>query len=221
MNLPRTLCIAALAAAIPCGAAEIAYEVLPDIPAVKWCDTECGNVVKAIYLKDAAGSGVVFFADSGPQVTKQPPPPGISPESMAATASRDLQAVRYSTWPKDQRAIKLWQVHDYIHDCIASLEAEFSLKHIRVTDLDRNGLAEVWIPYSMTCHGDVSPRRLKIIMYEGSKKLAVRGEELLRIPGEVYGGRATLSAPAGTPKSIIDYAKALWKEFSGGGSVKP
>ena len=222
MRPVKSFCFtAALACAIPCGAAgTITWEELPPIPAVKWCDSECGTVVKSFYLRDDAGSGVVLFADSGKQFKKQPPPPGISEKDMATAVSRDLQVVRYSTWPEDGRAIKLWQVHDYIHDCVADLDARFFMQEIRITDLDRDGRAEVWMPYCMTCRGDVSPKRLQIVMYEGPDKLAVRGEELLRLPtGETFGGKAKIQAPAGTPKVILDYAKALWKKISAGGSA--
>ena len=41
------------------------------------------------------------------------------------------------------------------------------------------GQSEIWVPYLIRCAGDVSPSTMKIIMYEGQKKHALRGRNLL------------------------------------------
>ena len=55
---------------------------------------------------------------------------------------------------------------------ITSIGAMHQPDSVKITDLDGDGLAEVWLAYEMWCKGDVSPSKLKVIMYEGSRKHA-------------------------------------------------
>jgi hypothetical protein len=61
------------------------------------------------------------------------------------------------------------EVNDFIKDCMVDIDAAFKKNSLKVTDLDKNGIAEIWVMYEMACKGDVSPSDLKIIMYEGKQ----------------------------------------------------
>lgn len=111
----------------------------------------------------------------------------------------------------------VWKVNDFIKDCIVDIEAEFKKNTLSVTDLDKNGIAEVWIMYKMACKGDVSPSNLKIIMYEGKQKFAMRGETKIRSGMENHGkpifegGSYTFDkAFQQGPETFRDYAVKLW-----------
>lgn len=107
----------------------------------------------------------------------------------------------------------VWRMHDYVHDCETSATAEFSPDSPLVTDVDGNGLAEVWLVYYISCHGDVSPDGMKILMYEGGKKHALRGETFVHVDGQDMGGTYTADpAMRAAPQAIRRYADQLWQE---------
>lgn len=70
---------------------------------------------------------------------------------------------------------KTWKVYDFINDCPVDLDAKFIKNTFQVTDLNKDGIGEIWIMYNTVCHGDVSPTDMKIIMYQGTQKYTIRG----------------------------------------------
>ncbi|MBQ4132622.1 MAG: hypothetical protein IJD04_02680 [Desulfovibrionaceae bacterium] len=107
----------------------------------------------------------------------------------------------------------IWQIHDYVHDCEASVTTEFAEENPVITDLDGNGVSEVWIVYYIGCRGDISPEGMKIIMFEGSRKYALRGETLIQMPGMEMGGDYEAD-PAfnSAPPAFLQYARQLWQK---------
>ncbi len=107
-----------------------------------------------------------------------------------------------------------WKVYDNIVDCDVDLEAKFIKKTLQATDLDKDGIAEIWLMYKTVCHGDVSPCTMKIIMYEGQEKYAMRGENKVQFSEKEYQGgkykfdKAFFFAPA----VFRNFAEKLWKK---------
>ncbi|MBQ7618410.1 MAG: hypothetical protein IJS50_06000, partial [Desulfovibrio sp.] len=99
------------------------------------------------------------------------------------------------------------------HNCETSLSLEFAKSSPIVTDLDHNGLAEVWLTYYLACRGDVSPEGMKIIMYENGQKYALRGETFLHVDGQDLGGKYQLdSAFKKAPEVFRRFADQLWQK---------
>jgi len=102
-----------------------------------------------------------------------------------------------------------WKVYDYVEDCDVDMDLYFVDKTFAVTDLNKDGKAEVWIMYKNSCRGDVSPAPMKIIMYQDNKKFAVRGTT--KVPGN--GGEFTFDdAFKKAPAEFRQYAEKLWKQ---------
>lgn len=113
----------------------------------------------------------------------------------------------------------VWKVNDFVKDCIVDIDAAFKKNSLSVTDLDKNGIAEVWAMYEIACKGDVSPSDLKIIMYEGKQKFAMRGESKIQTGMESHGkpvfagGSYTFDkAFQQGPEVFREYAKKLWNK---------
>lgn len=107
-----------------------------------------------------------------------------------------------------------WKIYDFENNCMVDVEATFLKNTFQVTDLNNNGIAEVWIMYKTACHGDVSPYAMKIIMYEGTRKFAMRGENKVKISEtEYYGGTYKFdNAFADGPKEFREFALKLWNK---------
>ena len=108
----------------------------------------------------------------------------------------------------------MWRIYDYNKGCGLDLDFYFIDKALSVTDLDKNGIAEIWVMYKNACHGDVSPVPIKIIMYEGNKKYALRGESKVKISAtEFMGGNFTLDDNFKNGNIVFrQYAEKLWTQ---------
>ena len=105
-------------------------------------------------------------------------------------------------------------IYNFIKDCPVDIKANFIKNTFAVTDLNKDGNAEIWVMYKTVCHGDVSPSDMKIIMYENDKKYAVRGTNKVKYTAKDYiGGEYTFDeAFKKAPKVFRDYATKLWKK---------
>lgn len=89
----------------------------------------------------------------------------------------ELIAHLYTT--KGQKTQRLWQLYDYTPCDGLDVIAEFANNKAIVTDINKNGISEVSMPYYLGCRGGVSYDEMKIIMYEGPQKFAMRGNSAL------------------------------------------
>jgi len=112
-----------------------------------------------------------------------------------------------------------WKIYDFVADCPVDIVAGFIDNTFKITDLDKNGIAEIWMMYKTGCHGDVSPSEMKIIMYEGSQKFAMRGENKVQFgiddngKPQFNGGNYMLDKNfENAPEVFKTYAKNLWSK---------
>ncbi|CAM3476908.1 VCBS repeat-containing protein [Flavobacterium longum] len=105
----------------------------------------------------------------------------------------------------------IWKLYDFEKDCPVDVEAEFM--DDAITDLDNDGINEIWLVYKKACRGDVSPSEMKIIMYEGGKKYAMRGENKVQVSEkETYGGNYTFDEAFSKAKIFQKFALKKWQE---------
>lgn len=93
-----------------------------------------------------------------------------------------------------------WTIKDGV-DCPGlDADAAFFTDAVSVTDVNRDGVAEVSVPYKMFCGGGIDAETIKIIMRQGREKYALRGESLVRLPGQAaFGGSYKLDAALALP----------------------
>ncbi|MDQ1920133.1 M949_RS01915 family surface polysaccharide biosynthesis protein [Massilia pseudoviolaceinigra] len=139
-----------------------------------------GTLVKAERIVDRAGEHLlVVTLDSGPSTAAKATP--------GAAERFELFAVLYTR--KDKAWPQTWIIEDHV-DCPGlDSSAKFFPDYITVTDLDKNGMAEVTVPYTMSCGGGVDANELKVILRQGEQKLALRGTTLRNTRvSAAYGG---------------------------------
>ncbi len=164
-----------------------------------------GHIRKAITWKDSLGTNYILATETGEYQTKDQQDEDFKNAALYVyhyVASGD--------------SIKLlWRVYDYSKDCPFDLSVKFIDNIFKVTDLDKNGIAEVWIMYENHCTSDVSPAPTKIIMYEGRKKYAVRGENTVQVSeNDFMGGQYTLDENFKNGKPVFrQFAIDLWKNI--------
>lgn len=111
---------------------------------------------------------------------------------------------------------KVWEVKDFVRECPVDLRLDYIPRTLSITDLDENGIAEVAFMYVLSCKGDVSPDDVKLIMYEGNNKYAIRGTNIVSPPEFIseYEGLTNVDPSFNkAPKEFLDHAMKMWERF--------
>jgi hypothetical protein len=166
-----------------------------------------GKIKTAVHWVDSLGDNIAIMTETGIYQSKK-----FKHENDGG----DAELFAYHFIVKDDSAFQTWRVYDFISDCPVDIEAEFIKKSFQVTDLNLDGVSEIWIMYKTVCHGDVSPCDMKIIMYQGQQKYAIRGQNKVKVSdNEFYGGDYKFDkAFADGPKEFLEFAKKLWNKNS-------
>ena len=161
-----------------------------------------GQIVNAVSFKDSLGHNIVITTETGETQSK------VEPDS------RDAALYAYHFYSKGDSIQTSWKINDYIKDCPVDLKANYIKHTFAVTDLNKDGKAEVWLMYKTVCHGDVSPSDMKIIMYEAGNKYAVRSTNKVKVSEKDYmGGEYKFDeAFKKAPEVFKVYATQLWKK---------
>lgn len=90
----------------------------------------------------------------------------------------------------------------------------FIEKSFAITDLNKDGKAEFWMMYKVSCQGDVSPVPMKLIRYQDDKKFAARGTTQVKMSATKYiGGKFVFDeAFKNAPVEFRQYAEKLWEQ---------
>ena len=162
-----------------------------------------GKIKTAVRWVDSLGDNVAISTETGIYQSKK-----FKHENNGG----DAELFTYHYLVKGDIAFQTWRVYDFISDCPVDIEAKFVKNSFQVTDLNQDGIGEIWILYKIVCHGDVSPCDMKIIMYQGQQKYAMRGQNKVQISDkEFYGGDYKFDkAFTDGPKEFLEFAKKLW-----------
>ncbi|WP_177196602.1 M949_RS01915 family surface polysaccharide biosynthesis protein [Duganella sp. CF517] len=100
-----------------------------------------------------------------------------------------------------------WDIRDGV-DCPGlDADAGFFPAATTFTDLNHDGRMEVTVSYRTFCGGGVDPYVVKVILRDGATKLAIRGESLVRFPGQPpFGGEHKHD------KALLSPAYAAYKQ---------
>lgn len=167
-----------------------------------------GEIKNAVRWKDKMGDNIVLTTETGIYQ---------SDKFQHENEGGDAELFAYHYTIHEGRSNLVWKVYDYISDCPVDIEAKFIKDTFNITDLDENGIAEIWIMYTTVCHGDVSPANMKIIMYEVFTKHAMRGRNRITLgPNEdgstfIEGGEYVFDDRfLNSRKEFQEYAINLW-----------
>ncbi len=137
---------------------------------------------------------------------------GVFGNKQNNTSSAKLSAALFLK--NDTGFVQQWKLNDLVNDCDVDVVCQFYKNHLAITDLNKNGIAEVTMVYTLSCRGDVSPNEKKLIMYESRKKYAMRGAELLIMQKDTVGGSMTADAQfAELSPEVQQFVKDHWQKF--------
>jgi hypothetical protein len=167
-----------------------------------------GNIKDAIQWKDRSGKHILIISETGIYQNQR-----FSHQKDGSDA--ELFAYHYKL--SKQGVARVWKLYDVIADCPVDIELAFIENTLQLSDLNHDGVAEIWLMYKKVCHGDVSPADMRIILYQGNKKHIMNGQNkvLTRIDdqGKKHYTGGTFSfdrAFKQAPKIYRTFAQKLW-----------
>jgi hypothetical protein len=163
-----------------------------------------GKIINAVRWSDKLGDNIVVTTETGE----------ITNKASLSEDTRDAAIYGYHYILSKNNAVLNWRVYDFVKDCAFDIEANFIKNTLQITDLNRDGVAEIWLMYKIACFSDVSPHDMKIIMYQNKNKFAIRGQnKVILSEDQQYGGDYTADkAFTNGPKVFLDFAKKMWNK---------
>ena len=163
-----------------------------------------GKIKAAVRWNDKVGDHIVITTETGETPSKSAPSENF----------KDAELYAYHYLVGKDSTYLTWKVYDFVKECPLELEARFIKNTFQVTDLNNDGVAEVWLMYKTVCHIDVSPCEMKIIMYQGQQKFVMKGLNKVKVTAnEFFGGDYTFDkAFTDGPSVFRDFAKKLWDD---------
>lgn len=170
-----------------------------------------GNIVTGKRWKDDNGENITIICTTKEKVSRD--------EYSESVLTKEIYAYNYAN--SGGKFAQLWKMSDFVKECPFDITLEYKENSLSLTDIDKNGIAEITFMYMNDCRSDVSPGSLKLMMYENKTKYALRGESRIDIEGEEEGyasiheggkyeiDKSFKSAPAG----FLDYAKSHWQKY--------
>ena len=161
-----------------------------------------GRIVQQKLVKDRLGAGRVIYA--------------AEQSSAGQGQTTLLHAYRYNGDPEDAELI--WIVSDGIENCALKQEARFAAGAPVTTDLDGDGLLEIWTGCIAACSDSPGPMNLTLTMYEGRDRHVMRGTTFAEVePGVSEGGRGDMDTAFRTGPAVFrKYAEELWHQWAFG-----
>ncbi|MEL6256804.1 MAG: hypothetical protein AAFR87_32695, partial [Bacteroidota bacterium] len=140
---------------------------------------------------------------------------------------------------KGSNYILLWDIYDFVRDCMSDMWLGLLPNSTQVTDWDEDGITETSLIYKLSCRSDVSPSDMKILIHENEVKMGLRGTMILEMDKERMGtdfepdaSKIDLSNKSeidqymgmmgrykneddfkGQPKVFLENARKLWMNF--------
>lgn len=164
------------------------------------------NIISSFLINDKKGQNLLLLT-SKESISQIMPTKG-SNEKI------DLKATYYNK--VNDKWVQEWNIKDGVDCPGVDFSAKFLIKNMTVTDLNKDGLAEITVPYKMFCGGGVDSEIIKIIMRQENKKLALRGLSYIKISDkESMGGTYKLDSDLNLNinKPFKAHIENIWKKI--------
>lgn len=125
-----------------------------------------GKVQEALKWNDELGENILVTSSVDPYDDK-------NKEQGEDGKTAELYAYHFAK--KDGQFIEVWSLFDAEKSCPFDITCGFIPGSATVTDLDKDGIAETKVQYSLACRSDVSPANMKLMMYENGVKYGLKG----------------------------------------------
>jgi hypothetical protein len=166
--------------------------------------TYSGKAVHSLTWKDREGRHVFIASESGLAQTA---------DSAGSDLKRGTITARHYVLADTNRLT--WTETDSVVGCGADADLGFLTSAFQLTDLDSDGIYELWLVKRSACRSDVSPADMQLVMHEGDQRFTMIGKTRVRISEkESIGGEYDFNNQflEGNPK-FKKRGMDMWNDF--------
>lgn len=182
------------------------FETLPAIPVEQLEVLGVQTPLKSVHFRDHDGEGLLVLSRSDGQA--------VDAESEQEVDRVVLKATLYGRAAERDAFVPRWQIEQETTCPGLDLDADFYADVSDVTDLNKDGVAEVTVASHAYCGGGIDPHDISIEMREGQKVYTITGQSLISPAGEQpIGGEREDSASLKTAPAVLrEHLDGLWQQ---------
>lgn len=168
-----------------------------------------GTVVEALKWNDSLGENILIQTVTGQFNWKDY---DENSTSFVLQDKSELYAYLFRKTNLETEFTRIWKLYDFNKCYGVDWYTGFIPKATTITDVDKDGIAEITVPYVIICRGGMDPGDMKIIMYEDNTKYALRGTTMMMCTSkEPYGGKFEASENTKKNSVIYNFLKNRWE----------
>jgi hypothetical protein len=122
-----------------------------------------GTFLKAVEWTDINGENILILSQKEAYVT----------DKDEETRKAEFYGICYLK--KTDAYEKQWEISDFVDQCWCDCDVTLQENTLKITDIDKDGIAENLFIYVLNDRCDVGPVQTKLMMHSGVVKLVVRG----------------------------------------------
>lgn len=169
-----------------------------------------GVVVTTLTWEDKQGKNILIFSKSGDFGWKDYDKTDKSKYTLQDKS--ELFAYLFLKPKGSDDYKKLWRIYDFTECFGVDMYVGFKQEATTISDIDKDGITEVAIPYVLFCRGGMDPGIMKVILYESDTKYALRGETAIcRESKTLFGGEYKADESLKNNKTFNDFLKQRWE----------
>lgn len=201
-----TTCLALGSVALLAGCEQKRFETLPPIPVEQLEVLGVQAPIKSVHFRDQQGEGLLVLSRVDGQATDAETEQEVDRVALKATLyGRNSDAAAFT--PR-------WKIEQETTCAGLDLDVDFYTDVSDVTDLNKDGVAEVTVASHAYCGGGIDPQDIAIELREGQAIYSITGQSLISPAGEEpFGGERENSASFSTaPKELRDHLDSVWQQ---------
>lgn len=167
-----------------------------------------GTVVEALKWTDALGENILIQTVTGEFKWKEYE---SNTSDFTLQDKSELYTYLFRKNTSESEFSRVWRMYDFNKCYGVDWFTGFIPKATTITDVDKDGIAEIAIPYVLICRGGMDPGEMKIILYEDNTKYALRGSTMLFCKTKTpSGGTFEPSENLKTTPLFLDFLQKRW-----------
>jgi len=182
------------------------FEMLPAIPVEQLEVLGVQTPIKSVHFRDHDGEGLLVLSRSDGQA--------VDAESEQEVDKVVLKATLYGRAAERDAFKPRWQIEQETTCPGLDLDVDFYADVSDVSDLDKDGTAEVTVASHAFCGGGIDPHDIAIEMREGQNVYTITGQSLITPAGEdpVGGEREDSASLKQAPELLRQHMDSVWQQ---------
>ncbi|WP_449431515.1 M949_RS01915 family surface polysaccharide biosynthesis protein [Pseudomonas putida] len=180
------------------------FETLPAIAAEQLEALGVQTPIKSVHFRDRDGEGLLVLSRTDGQATDA--------QTEQEVDKVVLKATLYGRAGERETFKARWQIEQETTCPGLDLDVDFYNDVSDVSDLNKDGIAELTVASHAFCGGGIEPHDIAIEMREGQASYSITGQSLITPAGEeaIGGEREDSASLKNAPQVLRDHMDAVW-----------